>query len=428
MATRYKNSPAQGEEGGPATPERRLAPGAGARGEFPIFSAHPGLCYLDSAASSQKPRSVIERMDRYYRAEHANIHRGAYALSAAATVHYEEVRGKVAAFLNAAEPAEIVFTRGATESINLVARCFDPLIGQGDTILLTVLEHHSNIVPWQLLAARRGARVVFADVTADGALNLQDFSSKLTECRPRIVGLTGLSNALGTVVPVAELVAAAHRVGARVLVDGAQAVLHGITDVRALDADFYVFSGHKIYGPTGVGVLYGKREMLDRFEPFLGGGDMIRTVSIEGSTWADTPQKFEAGTPPIAEVIGLGEAIDFMNAVGLGAVAAYEDALFEEAWETIRAEPGVTVYGPKRVGGAQRSIISFNVGGVHAHDLSTIADSFKVQIRGGHHCAMPLLKRLGLPATARASLGLYTVRADFDPLLEAIRRARKLFG
>jgi len=405
-----------------------VAPGATARALFPIFSAHPGLAYLDTAASSQKPAAVIDRMDRYYRAEHANIHRGAYALSANATLNYEETRTKVAHFLNAASPSEIVFTRGATESINLVARCLDPFLSTGDSILLTILEHHSNIVPWQQLAARRNARVVFADVTAEGALNRQDFLAKLKESKPKIVGLTALSNALGTVIPVEELVAAAHEVGALVLIDGAQAVLHGVVDVRALNADFFVFSGHKLYGPTGVGVLYGKKAHLDRFEPFLGGGDMIRTVTVNGSTWADTPQKFEAGTPPIAEVIGLGAAIDFLNGIGVRAVQAYEEELFLYGWELLKGEPGVTVYGPKRVGGEQQSILSFNVGGVHAHDLSTIADSLKVQIRGGHHCAMPLLQRLGIPATARASLGLYTVKDDFQPLIEAIRRARKMFG
>ena len=409
------------------TATKSVTPGAAARALFPIFSAHPGLAYLDTAASSQKPLAVIERMDQYYRAEHANIHRGAYALSANATIHYEEVREKVARFLNAVSSQEIVFTRGATESVNLVARCFDPFLNPGDVILLTLLEHHSNIVPWQLLAARRNARVVFAEVTAEGALNRQDFLDKLQEFRPKIVGLTALSNALGTVVPVAELVGAAHAVGAKVLVDGAQAVLHGSVDVRAMDADFFVFSGHKLYGPTGVGVLYGKKAHLDEFEPFLGGGDMIRTVTPTGSTWADTPQKFEAGTPPIAEVIGLGSAIDFVNSVGIAPLQSYEEELFHYAWELLRSEPGVTVYGPKRVGGEQQSIISFNVGGVHAHDLSTIADSLKVQIRGGHHCAMPLLRRLGIPATARASLGVYTVKDDFLPLLEAIRRARQLF-
>ncbi|MFM1847544.1 MAG: hypothetical protein RL417_1018, partial [Pseudomonadota bacterium] len=292
----------------------------------------------------------------------------------------------------------------------------------------TILEHHSNIVPWQLLASRRNARVVFADVTAEGALIRQDFMEKLSTLKPKIVGLTALSNALGTVVPVGEIVSAAHGVGAKVLVDGAQAVLHGKVDVQAIDADFYVFSGHKLYGPTGVGVLYGKKALLDGFDPFLGGGDMIRTVSVDGSTWADTPQKFEAGTPPIAEVIGLGSAIDFINSIGVSAIAAYEEELFLHGWELLRNEPGVTVYGPKRVGVDQQSILSFNVGGVHAHDLSTVADTLKVQIRGGHHCAMPLMRRLGIPATARASLGVYTVKDDFQPLLEAIRRARKLFG
>jgi len=397
------------------------------RADFPGLltpQGEPGH-YLDTAATAQKPQAVIEAMARALGPDYATVHRGVYARSAEMTLAYEAARRRVAGFLGGQEN-EIVFTRGATEAINLVAQRL-PRDGR-DRVLVSALEHHSNIVPWQQLAARRNARVVFADVTADGALNRQDFLAKLKESKPKIVGLTALSNALGTVIPVEELVAAAHEVGALVLIDGAQAVLHGVVDVRALNADFFVFSGHRLYGPTGVGVLYGKKAHLDRFEPFLGGGDMIRTVTVNGSTWADTPQKFEAGTPPIAEVIRLGAAIDFLNGIGVRAVQAYEEELFLYGWELLKGEPGVTVYGPKRVGGEQQSILSFNVGGVHAHDLSTIADSLKVQIRGGHHCAMPLLQRLGIPASARASLGLYTVKDDFQPLIEAIRRARKMFG
>lgn len=407
-----------------------LLPGAEARKEFPIFSRPwpRRLSYLDTAASSQKPSCVIDRLTCFYSEEHSNIHRGAYSLSAEATLRYEEARAAIAALINAKNKSSIIFTRGTTEGINLVAHSYEKFFKAGDTVLLTLLEHHSNIVPWQLLAARKGLKVVFVNITDSGELDIEDLKKKIATHRPKLVACTQLSNALGTIVPIEKVIALGHAAGAKVLVDAAQSIAHSPVDVTAMDADFLVFSGHKLYGPTGIGVLYGKPELLEEMDPFLGGGDMIREVTTSGSTWAPIPAKFEAGTPPIAEAVALGIAVEFVRSIGLQHIQTYETALSVKAFDLLSRQPGLTVYGPAVTGGAQASIISFNVDKIHAHDLSTVADSFNVQLRAGHHCAMPLLSRLGIGASARISLGVYSTEDDFPPLLEAIQYARKLFG
>lgn len=406
-----------------------LEPGKSIRSEFPIFGAQTNkpLCFLDSAASSLKPRIVIDRMANYLGLEHANIHRGAYQLSSQATINYELARGKLARFLNAKNDEEIIFTKGATESINLVAGALWKYFAPGDVILLSLLEHHSNIVPWQILANRCGLKVDFVDISADGALDLASLRQKLKELKPKLVSLTCVSNAIGTNLPLTDVVELVKASGAKLMLDACQAAGHMPLDVQLLNCDFLAFSGHKIYGPTGIGVLYVKENNYVDLEPYQGGGDMISQVTIEGSTWAEAPRKFEAGTPPIAEAIGLGVAVDFIQSLGFSQIMRHDRELFEVAFEMLRKEPGVTLYGPANVGGKQTSILSFNVTGVHPHDFATVADSFNVQVRAGHHCALPLLKRLGLQATARASLGVYNCREDFETLLEAIRKAYKMF-
>lgn len=411
-------------------------PGLKARDLFPIFSPEvwrragkpSHLAYLDSAASTQKPKVVIDRMSEFLSSEYANIHRGAYSLSAHSTELYDLSRQKVADFLGVKDAREVVFIRGTTEGINLVARGAENLIQPGDVILLTLLEHHSNIVPWQMLATRRGAKVIFSEVEDDGSLSLSDFTEKVRIHKPKIVAVTQQSNALGVITPIKEVIQTAQDAGALVLVDGAQGSVHSRESVDELGCDFYVFSGHKLYGPTGIGVLWGKYEALSKLEPFQGGGDMISYVSTEGSTWAEIPQKFEAGTPAIAEAIGLAAALDFISSFEAEEVRSYEDQIFNIAIEKLSKEPGVAVNGPWRRG-LQRSIISFSVDGVHPHDLASVADTLNVQFRAGHHCAMPLHKRLfsGRP-TARISFGLYSVEEDIDLLIEAIRKGRKILG
>ena len=404
--------------------------GLGIRPQFPVFAANGGaLAYLDTAASSQKPISVIDRMSEYLRSQHANIHRGAYVLSAHATELYDEARAKVASFIGAKKPEEVVFVRGATEGINLVAHGIEKQIKPGDPILLSLLEHHSNIVPWQMLASRTGAKVHFADIHDDGSLDFADFKKKLSALKPKIVGITAMSNALGSITPLEQVIAESHKTGALVVVDGAQGVAHLELDVDAMDIDFLSASAHKLYGPTGVGFLYGKAALLEMLEPFQGGGDMIASVTTEGSTWAEVPRKFEAGTPAIAEAVAFGSAVDFVLAAGTKEIARHEDRIFHYGLERLLAEPDVTVFGPITRGGKQASILSFTVKGVHPHDLATVLDeSHKVQIRAGHHCAMPLLKRLGLQSTARASVGIYSATEDFDRLIEGIKHARKMFS
>lgn len=398
------------------------------RADFPIFEQSvrgKPLVYLDNGATTQKPIQVIEAESKFYSTYNANIHRGVHWLSQYATDLYDQARVTVQHFLNAARPQEIVFTRGTTESINLVAYSWGMNnLKEGDEIVLTELEHHSNIVPWQLVAQRTGAIIKVAPVLDSGALDLDAFYQQLNE-RTRFVGIVHVSNALGTVNPVAEMIAAARKVGACVLVDGAQAVAHMTVDVQALDCDFYVFSGHKIYGPTGIGVLYGKYDVLNHMAPWQGGGDMIHTVSFEESTYAPVPQRFEAGTPNIAGAIGLAAALDYVQAIGLDKIGAHEHALLQYAEAQLQQLPGLTIVGqaPNKA-----AVVSFLVEEIHPHDLGTILDTDGVAIRAGHHCAMPLMTRLGIPGTARASFALYNDFSDVDALMASLKKAQKLFG
>jgi cysteine desulfurase/selenocysteine lyase len=410
------------------TSESQYIPGQDARRFFPFFQQGPGGCYLDSAATSQKPQVVIDSLCHTLIHCNANVHRGAYRLSAHASELYDAARVKVARYLGAPSERSIVFVRGATEAINLVAYSSEHLFKAGDVILLTLLEHHSNIVPWQLLAKRKGLSLVFADITAEGCLDVNDFKSKVKQYKPKLVALTQLANSLGTVTPVAELVPFAQQHGARVLVDGAQGAVHLGVNVERLGCDYYVFSGHKIYGPTGIGVLYARPERLEEFEPFQGGGDMISYVSTEGSGWADIPQRFEAGTPAFPEAIALGEAIDFLNRFSRDALNQHEHSLMVEAVSMLRGEQGITIHGPIVSGGEQATVVSFSIDGVHPHDFATIADTHNVQIRAGNHCAMPTLRRLGLQATVRMSFGVYSCVEDLTAVQSAIREAQRVFG
>ena len=397
------------------------------RAEFPILgqevNGHP-LVYLDNGATSQKPRRVIDAIRGYYESDNANVHRGLHALSERATNACEGARDTVRAFLNAADRREIVFVRGATEGLNLVAQSWArPRLGPGDEIVITTMEHHSNIVPWQLVCRQTGARLRVAPIHDSGALDMEAFA-KLVNERTRIVAAAHVSNALGTINPVKEIVEAAHAAGAIAVLDGAQAAPHDTIDVRALDCDFYVLSSHKCYGPTGTGVLYGRATRLEEAEPYQGGGDMIRTVSFEESTWNDLPYKFEAGTPNIAGMIGLGAAVEFMTELGMDAIAAHERDVLEYATGALDALDGVRIVGTAR---EKAGILSFVVEGVHPHDVGTIADQHGVAIRAGHHCAMPLMRRYGVPALSRASLGLYNTRADIDALVGSLHKVKEIF-
>jgi cysteine desulfurase/selenocysteine lyase len=382
------------------------------------------LAYLDNAASSQSPVQVHEAVARQQALDHSNVHRGVHELSERSTAAFEGAREKVRRFVNASSVAEIVFTRGTTESINLVAASFGQRLSAGDEVLITALEHHSNIVPWQLLCERAGARLVVAPILDDGSLDVAGFDARLG-ARTKIVALAHVSNALGTVNPVEALVAKAHAAGAVALIDGAQAVPHQRVDVRALDCDFYVFSGHKMFGPTGTGVLYGKRALLEAMPPYQGGGDMILTVSFERSTYNSLPYKFEAGTPNITGVIGLGAAVDYLETIDFAAVADHEQALLELASRRVLAEvPGARLIG---TAAHKASVLSFVVDGIHAHDLGTIVDSEGVAIRTGHHCAMPVMERFGVAATARASFAFYNDEEDVDRLLAGLKKAVEIF-
>jgi cysteine desulfurase/selenocysteine lyase len=400
------------------------------RNDFPILSRQvhgKPLVYLDSTASSQKPQSVIETMSHYYRTYHANVHRGVYEISEEATAAMEKARVKVARFINARRSKQVIFTRNTTESINLVAYSWGGAnIVKNDLIVLTEMEHHSNLVPWQLLAQRTGARLEFVPVTDDGLLRL-DIYEQLLQQQPKLVAFTHMSNVLGTINPVQQMIAAAHTAGAITLVDAAQSVPHLLVDMEALDADFLCFSGHKMLGPTGVGVLYGKRDLLEAMPPFMGGGDMIRTVGLRESTWNDLPWKFEAGTPAIAEAIGLGAAVDYLSALGMEYVHQHEQEITTYAMEQLREVQGLTVYGPEA---AQRGgVISFTLGDIHPHDLASILDQeVGVAIRAGHHCAQPLMERYNLSATARASFYVYTLREDVDKLVEGLHKAVQIFS
>ncbi len=396
---------------------------AAIRRDFPIFKT--GIAYLDSANTSQRPRQVTGAMMEYFEKFNSNIHRAAYHIAEEATVRYEATREKVRDFINAASTKEIIYTRGTTEAINLVAYSWGRKhIEKGDLIVLTIIEHHSNIVPWQILAAEKGATIEYVDIDERGELRLDQFH-KLLERSPKLVAFGQVSNALGTINPVAEMVAAAKAAGATVLVDGAQGAPHQGVDVRALGCDFYAFSGHKMLGPTGAGILYGRRELLEAMDPFMSGGDMIKTVRVEGTTYHELPWKFEAGTQAIAEVIGLGAAVDYLTALGMDAVRAHEREITEYAYEEMSEVEGLTLYGPppsRRAG-----VISFSIEGIHPHDLATIADRDQVCLRAGHHCAMPLMTRLGVAATARASFYIYTQKDEVDRLVGSIKEAQRIF-
>jgi cysteine desulfurase/selenocysteine lyase len=399
------------------------------RADFPVLDREfdgRRIAYLDSAATSQKPISVIETVDRYYRESNANIHRGVYALAREATDLYEGARERVAAF-NGWPADATIFTKNATEAINLVAYAWGrDHVGSGDEVLITEMEHHSNIVPWQLLCEERGASLRYLSVSDEGTISLDELDEALASGRVKLVAIAHVSNVLGTINPVAEVVARARAAGAATLVDGSQAVPQMPVDVGEIDADFYAWTGHKALGPTGIGVLHGRREVLEAMRPFIGGGDMIKKVDYDRSTWNDLPWKFEAGTSPIAEGVGLGAAIDYLSAVGMDEIRAHELDLTTYTLERIREVPGLTLFGPpdaERRGG----VVAFSLDGIHPHDVAELCDREAVCIRAGHHCAQPLMRCLGVQATARASFHLYNSRAEVDRLIEALLKAREVF-
>jgi cysteine desulfurase/selenocysteine lyase len=399
------------------------------RRDFPILARilpnGAPLVYLDNAASSQKPESVIQAMDDYYRRYNANVHRGVHTLSEEATAAFEQVRDKVARFINAPSARQIVFTRGATESINLVAYTWGRAnLKAGDEVLITEMEHHANIVPWQIVQEQLGFTLRYIPMTEHGTLDLEALPTLLNE-RTKLLSFVHASNVVGTINPVHDLVAAAHAVGAKVLIDGAQSVPHMPVDVQALDADFFVFSSHKMCGPTGMGVLYGKRELLEAMPPFMGGGDMIREVTLRGSKWNSVPFKFEAGTPAIAEAIGLGAAVDYLAQVGMAWVHAHERQITRYAYERMAEVEGLRILGP---GPDERGgLVAFTLEGVHPHDISAILDRSGVAVRAGHHCAQPLHDRLGIHASARASFYLYNTYEEVDVLVDALHKAQEVF-
>jgi cysteine desulfurase / selenocysteine lyase len=398
------------------------------RADFPILGEKPygkTLVYLDNAASAQKPRAVIERMVRAYSHEYSNVHRGLHFLANAATDAYEGAREKMRAFLNAGSTEEIIFTRGATEALNLVASSFGLAhIREGDEIVLSIMEHHSNIVPWHFLRERKGAKLKWVDVEDDGSFSLDKFAGALTE-KTKIVAITHMSNVLGTVTPVKDIVRLAHERGIPVLIDGSQGAVHAQVDVRDLDVDFYVVTGHKLYGPTGIGALYGKREWLEKLPPFAGGGEMIETVSLDNVTYGVPPQRFEAGTPPIVQAAGLGAALDYMESIGRDAIHAHEADLAAYAAKRLGELPYLRLIGNAPHKGA---LFSFEMKGAHSHDVATVIDRAGVAVRAGTHCAQPLLARFGATSTCRASFALYNTRAEVDALIAALERAAHLFA
>jgi len=399
------------------------------REQFPALHQSVGekpLVYLDSAATSQKPRSVLEAMDHYYEHDNANVHRGIHELSRRATEAYEDARKRVARFVGA-DPHELVWTRGTTEGINLVAGSWGlDNLSEGDEIVLTTMEHHSNIVPWQLLAGRTGAKLRYVEMDGEGRLDLETLDQVLSE-RTKLVTFVQISNALGTINPVDEIVSRAKAVGARVLIDGAQSVPHGRVDVKALGCDFFVFSGHKMCGPTGIGAFWANRELLEEMSPYHGGGEMISVVERDASTWAEVPHKFEAGTPNIAGAVGMGAAVDFLEETGPDAIRAYEHELMAYALEQVGSVPDIRIYGPTDPE-LRSGVVSFTMGDAHPHDISTILDSEGVAVRAGHHCAQLVMKHFGVAATARASFYLYNTREDIDRLVEALGAVADIFG
>jgi cysteine desulfurase/selenocysteine lyase len=398
------------------------------RGDFPILEEKifgHRLVYLDSGASAQKPNAVLDKMDWAHRHAYANVHRGLHTLANRATEAYEDGRRKVAKFLNASRPEEIIFTKSATEAINLVASSFaGPRIGEGDEIVLTVMEHHSNIVPWHFHRERKRAVLKWVDVRDDGSLDMEAFEAAIGP-RTKMVAVTHMSNVLGTVNPIARIIEIAHARGVPVLIDGSQGAVHETVDVQALGADFYVFTGHKLYGPTGVGVLYGKHELLAAMQPYQGGGEMIDTVSLDGITYNEPPHRFEAGTPPIVQAIGLGAAIDYIEAIGRDQIAAHEHEIAAYAGERLKRINSLKLVGDAPGKGG---IFSFELKGAHAHDVSTILDRYGIAIRAGTHCAMPLLQRFSVTSTCRASLALYSGKDDVDALVDGIEKAREFFA
>lgn len=397
------------------------------RSDFPILDKKMNgkrLAFLDSAASSQKPKQVIDRVSTCYNEEYANIHRGLYELSMTTTSNFEAVRGKVQEFINAKSEKEVIFVRGVTEAINLVANSYGrTFLKEGDEIIISSLEHHANIVPWQMLRDAIGITIKVIPMDKNGDLILEEYRALFTD-NTKFVAVTHISNALGVVNPIKEIIDIAHEHGCKILVDGAQASPHMKIDMQELDADFYTFSSHKMYGPSGVGILYGKKELLDAMPPYHGGGEMIRTVSFEKTEYAETPAKFEAGTPAIAQVIGLGAAIDYLNSIGIGNIHAHEQELVRYAYESLEKIDGITLYGRSK---EKASVVTFNIDGVHPQDISTILDKKGVAVRAGHHCAQPLMQLLGVSATVRASFGLYTNKEDIDQLVAALLKAKEMF-
>jgi cysteine desulfurase/selenocysteine lyase len=398
------------------------------RREFPVLGTRvhgKPLCYLDNAASSQRPQRVIDAISNYYETTHANVHRGVHVLSQRATDLFEGAREKVRRFVNARSTREVIFVRGTTEAVNLVAQSYArPRLGPGDEILISWLEHHANIVPWQMVCEQTGASLRVIPITQAGEVDFEAFEGMLSE-RTRLLALAHVSNALGTIVPVERFIAAAKRRGVPVLLDGAQAVPHLAVDVQALDCDFYCFSGHKLCGPTGIGVLYGRESLLASMPPWQGGGDMILAVSFERTLYNELPYKFEAGTPHIAGAIGLGEAVDYLSGLGLDRIAAAENALLDYATARLQDVPGLDIVG---TAAHKAAVVSFTLRGIHPHDLGTILDSEGVAIRTGHHCAMPVMEFYGVPATARASFAFYNTRAEVDRLVGALHLAREMLG
>jgi cysteine desulfurase / selenocysteine lyase len=402
------------------------------KADFPILNrsvpeGRPPLVFLDTAASSQKPQAVIDAISRYYSEDNANIHRGVYDLSERATAAYEGARAHVARFINARRAKEVIFTRNTTEAINLVARSWGGAnLDEGDLVVVTEMEHHSNLVPWQIIAEEKGAEIGAVRVAPDGQIDLASFDEQMAR-GPKLLALTHVSNSLGTINPVKELVAKAHEAGAVVVVDAAQSAPHTAIDVQDMDTDFLAFSGHKMLGPTGIGVLYGKQALLQAMPPYQGGGSMIRKVTLEKTTWADIPARFEAGTPSIADAVGLDAALTYLEHVGMDRILAHEHLLVTKAMERMSALPGVTVLGPgpevERAG-----VLSFTVDGIHPHDVAAILDEHNVAVRAGHHCCQPLMRALGVTATSRASFYLYNTEDDIERLVEAIRAAQRLFA
>jgi cysteine desulfurase/selenocysteine lyase len=398
------------------------------RSDFPILSRtmhDKPLVFLDSAASAQKPRQVIDTVSDVYEREYANVHRGLYEISEAVTARYEGVRETIRSFINAAHTHEIIFTRNATESINLVVASYGrAFLNEGDEIIISELEHHSNIVPWQMLRDEKGIVLRIAPISDDGELLMPEFE-KLLGPRTKLVALAHMSNVLGTILPVAEIIRLSHAAGAKVLLDGCQSVTHLPVDVQALGCDFYVFSGHKLYGPSGIGVLYAREELLDAMPPYMGGGDMIASVTFEKSTWAKLPHKFEAGTPAIAQAIGLGAAIDYVNSLGFEQIGAHEADVLNYGTQQLSSVDGLRLIGTAP---AKASVLSFTLDFAHPHDVATIIDQAGVAVRAGHHCAQPLMARLDVPATVRASIGMYNTRADIDALVGALGDVSEIFG